>query len=279
MRKCFVFCLIFVIITSLTACGNDTSGNTETEETIVNGVVESSDAFIDLGFLIDVEETDAISNVSYEIIDEEIGEVSFVYNGIDCELRASTVYKEYELAGVENTSSESSLSTSVKGYSAVYYRLNPGRIVFWNDDNINYSLYLYVTANDEVVDSIADCLIIENHYSERRDVQESIDNACYDFGNTIITVFQNKDLEQLSEMMYYPQQLESGESVANKSELLALSEDVVFTDKLLEALTEDAADEIRLTTNEESYVIGGNYQNIYFKLQDDGTFKITKINN
>ncbi len=281
MKKFFIYCLMLIMILSVTSCGAS-SENEETEDTaeaVTNGTVDDSEAFINLGFLIDVESSDMVTNVTYEIADDEIGSVSFIYNGIDCCFRASAVYSNYDLAGVEDSSVGDMVATTVNGYNATYYKLNPGRVVFWKDDNINYCLYVYVTASDDVLDSITDILIFENHYSERTDVKESTDAAAIEFAEQIVTVFANKDLEALAEIMYYPQQLGSGESVANKNELLALDADVVFTDGLTAAIADDAVAGMRDGQDEGSLVIGSNYKNIYFMQTDDGSFKITKINN
>ena len=280
MKKALLYFIMLITILSMTSCGeNNNEATEETTEAVTNGVIDNPETFINLGFYIDVESSDMISDVSYEIVSDEIGSVDFIYNGINCCFRASTIYSDYELAGVENTSTGDMVATSVNGYNATYYKLNPGRVAFWKDDNINYCLYVYVTASDEVLNSITSLLIFENHYSERADVQESTDTAAIEFAEQIVTVFENKDLDALAEMMNYPQQLGSGESVANKNELLALDPDVIFTDDLTEAIADNAVAGMRDGKDEGSLVIGSNYKNIYFMQTDDGSFKITKINN
>lgn len=280
MKKNFIFfCLIFTIAFLITACGDDDLEATEETDVAANGQVDSAEDFIKLGFLIDVEESDMISNVSYSISNDEIAIVGFIYNGISCELRGSTVYSGYELAGVEGSADSNIVVTSIGGYNATYYKLSPGRLVTWTDGEINYCLYVYVTADDSVLNSIVPYLIFENHYDEREDVKSSTETAGAEFAEKIVTIVQNRDLEGLSEIMNYPQQLESGESVANKSELLALSEDVVFTDKLVDAVNTEALSDLRLSQDEASYIVGSNNKNVYFRLMDDGTFKVIKINN
>lgn len=281
MKKILIYFILLITVFSMTSCGEDVSDGDETETSaeIQNGTIEDPEDFINLGFFIDIEESDMISDISYEIVNDEIGSVGFIYNGIRCDFRASNVYSDYELAGVENTASGNMVATTVGGYNAAYYKLSPGRVVFWKDDNINYSLYVYVTADDTVLDSITELLIFENHYSERADVQENADTAAIEFAERIITVFQSKDLEALSEMMSYPQQLGSGESLANKNELLALDSDVIFTDGLLEEINEEAIDGIREGQEEGSFLIGSSSKNVYFMPADDGSYKIIKINN
>jgi hypothetical protein len=270
-----ICCLVF------TGCGKEEKEEAVSEEqtVITNGYVESSSDFIPLGLMIDVkQENGVISNVTYEIIDNDIAAVSFVYNGLNCELRGSSIYKSYELAGIEDTSTGNIKVGGVNGYNATYYTLNPGRVVFWNDDNIHYSLYIYVTAEDSVVDSILNYITFEDHYNERLDVIADTEAESKVFAAQIVSVFQNKDMSALSEMLFYPQQLGNGTSAGNINEFLNSSEDDIFTDGILKAMDDNAADGIRTNDNGD-YVIGSSYKNIYFRYMDDGTFKIIKINN
>lgn len=167
----------------------------------------------------------------------------------------------------------------VQGYNATYYKLNPGRVVFWSDTNIHYCLYIYVTAEDSVVDSILPLLSFEDHYDEREDVIENAEAESKAFAQQIITVFQNKDVNGLSEILNYPQELGSGESIANIDELMAIPADQIFTDKLLEAVGTDAIDNLRKSRDGDAWLIGSASKNIYFRMTSDGVYKIVKINN
>ncbi len=278
-KKIWLLLLLCFLMLAGTACKEDESEKTEATETVKDGLVESPDDFISLGLLIDVNSSELISDISYEIVNQEIASVSFVYNGIQCQFRGSAVYSDFELAGVENNGMGDMLITTVGGYNATYYKLNPGRVVFWSDENIHYSLYVYVTAEDSVLDSIVSYLKFENHYDERADVIENVEEESRVFAEKIVTIIQNKDIQALAENMNYPQELGNGMSVGNVEELMAISADDIFTDKLLEAVNEEALDNLRAGRDGDSFLIGSNYKNIYFRKTEDGTFKIIKINN
>lgn len=278
-KKIWLLLLLCFLMLAGTACKEEKSEKTEATETVKDGLVESPDDFISLGLLIDVNSSELISDISYEIVNQEIASVSFVYNGIQCQFRGSAVYSDFELAGVENNGMGDMLITTVGGYNATYYKLNPGRVVFWSDENIHYSLYVYVTAEDSVLDSIVSYLKFENHYDERADVIENVEEESRVFAEKIVTIIQNKDIQALAENMNYPQELGNGMSVGNVEELMAISADDIFTDKLLEAVNEASLDNLRAGRDGDSFLIGSNYKNIYFRKTEDGTFKIIKINN
>lgn len=281
LSRICIFCMLLSMLLSFSACGNDTSNNSDNKtvvEEIKNGEVESPEAFKKLGLYIDIQSS-KVTDVKYRIEDGEIAVVSFIYNGLDCEFRGSCTYKRYDLAKVKDTSTGDILSTNVGGYGATYYTLVPGRLVFWNDENVNYSFYTYVTASDEVVKEIVDCLIFENHYEEREDVAQQTANDSEDYARQIVMVFQNKKRDVLAEMVYYPQQLGGGQSAANEDELMEIPEDELFTEILLTALSEDAIDDLRMSEDGTEYIIGTNYKNVHFKKMEDGTYKIVKINN
>lgn len=279
-RWIYSLCILTGLLAVCTACGKDDSQSTEkTTEVVTDGQVSSSEDFKRLGMVIDVASSNMVKNVSYEIKNKEIACVKFVYNGIDCQFLASTVYSDFDLAGVSNTGTGDMLVSAVQGYNATYYKLNPGRVVFWSDENIHYCLYIYVTAEDSVVDNILPLLLFENHYDEREDVIENKEEESKTFAEQIITVFQNKDMNGLSEILNYPQELGSGESIANVDEFFAIPSDQIFTDKLLDAIGSDAIDNLRKSRDGDAWLIGSTNKNIYFRMTSDGTFKIVKINN
>ena len=159
------------------SCKKEETQTEGTTEAITNGSVEDSSAFIPLGMVIDVSQNDMIKDVTYEIKDTEIAVVNFKYNGLQCQFRGSAVHNEFDLAGVQNNGDGNMVVTSVGSYNATYYKLDPGRVVFWSDENIHYSLYVYVTAEDSVLEEILSNLIFENHYTERADVKKSTEAA------------------------------------------------------------------------------------------------------
>jgi hypothetical protein len=139
---------------------------------------------------------------------------------------------------------------------------------------------MYVTCSDEVVDDILSLLTFENRYDKRADVIQQTDEESVVFAKKIVRVFNDKDLDSLKDMIYYPQQFGNGQSAASEEEVLNLDKDEVFTDILLKALSdEDAIDNIRKTEDDTEYVIGTNYKNVHFRMMDDGNFLITKVNN
>lgn len=276
-----IFCILLSMLFSFSACSDDTDNNSDNKtvvEEVKSGEVDSPEEFKKLGLYIDVKSS-KVTDIKYSIEDGEIAVVSFVYNGLDCEFRGSCTYERYDLAKVKDTSTGDILSTSVGGYGATYYSLVPGRLVFWSDENVNYSFFTYVTAGDDVVKEIVDCLIFENHYEERADVVQQTANDSENYARQIITVFQNKKRDVLAEMIYYPQQLGGGQSAANEEELMEIPEDELFSEILLKALSEDAIDDLRMSEDGTEYIIGTNYKNVHFKKMEDGTYKIVKINN
>lgn len=261
------------------SCKKEETQTEGTTEAITNGSVEDSSAFIPLGMVIDVSQNDMIKDVTYEIKDTEIAVVNFKYNGLQCQFRGSAVHNEFDLAGVQNNGDGNMVVTSVGSYNATYYKLDPGRVVFWSDENIHYSLYVYVTAEDSVLEEILSNLIFENHYTERADVKKSTEAAAEEFAGQVITVIQNKDMQALSEIMNYPQELGSGQSIGNIDELMAIPAEDIFTKDILEAVNEDSLANLRQGRDDDSYLIGSNNKNIYFRKNADGDFKIVKINN
>ena len=242
----YSLCILTGLLAVCTACGKaDSQPKEETTEVVTDGPVSGPEDFKRLGMIIDVASSNMVKDVSYEIKNKEIACIKFVYNGIDCQFLASAVYSDFDLAGVTNTGTGDMLVSGVQGYNATYYKLNPGRVVFWSDTNIHYCLYIYVTAEDSVVDSILPLLSFEDHYDEREDVIEHAEAESKAFAQQVITVFQNKDVNGLSEILNYPQELGSGESIANIDELMAIPADQIFTDKLLEAVGTDAIDNLR----------------------------------
>lgn len=279
MKKKFsIICLVMLVLFSLAACGKQEPEEEEIER-IQNGPVDSPDAFIQLGFYIDVVSDTNITNKSCEIVRDEIAVMKFIYNGLTCELRGSTIYSDYDLAEIPNTMDGNVVIERVGNCIASVYTLNPGRIIFWDDGQINYSLYIYVTADDTVVRGILSDIVCENHYAERADVIQNTEDAKIDFAYQIIAAMQNKDLGVLSNMLYYPQQLGGGQSAGNAKEFQSLPPEEIFTDLLLKEMKESAVLELRLTPDETEYLLGSNQKNVHFKQMEDGSFKITKINN
>jgi hypothetical protein len=129
-----------------------------------------------------------------------------------------------------------------------------------------------------VLDSIIQYIIFENHYYERTDVATNTEIESKAFAEKIVEVITDKDLNSLSQMIYYPQQLGDGQSVGNVTELLNTSVDDVFTDGIIKAMSENAVEGLHVN-DDGDYVIGNNYKSIYFRHMDDGTFLIVKINN
>lgn len=279
IKKLFAISLICICMCACVSCKKEETQTEETTEAITNGSVEDSSAFIPLGMVIDVSQNDMIKDVTYEIKDTEIAVVNFKYNGLQCQFRGSAVHNEFDLAGVQNNGDGNMVVTSVGSYNATYYKLDPGRVVFWSDENIHYSLYVYVTAEDSVLEEILSNLIFENHYTERADVKKSTEAAAEEFARQVITVIQNKDMQALSEIMNYPQELGSGQSIGNIDELMAIPAEDIFTKDILEAVNEDSLANLRQGRDGDSYLIGSNYKNIYFRKNADGDFKIVKINN
>ena len=274
IKKLFAISLICICMCACVSCKKEETQTEGTTEAITNGSVEDSSAFIPLGMVIDVSQ-----NVTYEIKDTEIAVVNFKYNGLQCQFRGSAVHNEFDLAGVQNNGDGNMVVTSVGSYNATYYKLDPGRVVFWSDENIHYSLYVYVTAEDSVLEEILSNLIFENHYTERADVKKSTEAAAEEFAGQVITIIQNKDMQALSEIMNYPQELGSGQSIGNIDELMAIPAEDIFTKDILEAVNEDSLANLRQGRDGDSYLIGSNYKNIYFRKNADGDFKIVKINN
>ena len=264
----------------LSACGKKDNGTETTQKKVVDGTVESADDFAHIGVYIDVDKNDSgVTDVKYTI-SGEIAIVSFRYNGVRVELRGSCKYSQYQLAGVEDTSNGDLIATDINGYRASLYTLDPGRIIFWSDGEINYSLYIYVTATDDVVKNIMKHISFESRYGERDDVKDQVVDEGKQFAEKVIRVFSDKDIDALEDMMYYPQELGNGNSVANVNELRNLDRDDLFTDILIKALSDkNALDEMRISDDGTEYTIGTNYKNVHFKLMDDGQFLITKINN
>ena len=233
-----------------------------------------------IGVYLDVDKNSSeITDVKYKI-SGDIGIVSFRYSGVKVELRGSCKYEMYDLAGVENTSNGDMITGNIQGYSATYYTLTPGRIAFWSDGTINYSLYIYVTASDEVLNEVLSHIVFENRYKDRADVQQQIETDSRTFAEKIVKVFNDEDLETMKDMVLYPQETSGGQSIANENELLNVDKKALFTDILMKALNdENALDNLRKTNDGSEYVIGTNYKNVHFILNDDGQFVITKINN
>lgn len=279
IKKIFAISLICICMCACVSCKKEETQTEETTEAITNGSVEDSSAFIPLGMVIDVSQNDMIKDVTYEIKDTEIAVVNFKYNGLQCQFRGSAVHNEFDLAGVQNNGDGNMVVTSVGSYNATYYKLDPGRVVFWSDENIHYSLYVYVTAEDSVLEEILSNLTFENHYTERADVKKSTEAAAEEFAGQVITVIQNKDMQALSEIMNYPQELGSGQSIGNIDELMAIPAEDIFTKDILEAVNEDSLANLRQGRDDDSYLIGSNNKNIYFRKNADGDFKIVKINN
>ena len=279
IKKLFAISLICICMCACVSCKKEETQTEGTTEAITNGSVEDSSAFIPLGMVIDVSQNDMIKDVTYEIKDTEIAVVNFKYNGLQCQFRGSAVHNEFDLAGVQNNGDGNMVVTSVGSYNATYYKLDPGRVVFWSDENIHYSLYVYVTAEDSVLEEILSNLIFENHYTERADVKKSTEAAAEEFAGQVITIIQNKDMQALSEIMNYPQELGSGQSIGNIDELMAIPAEDIFTKDILEAVNEDSLANLRQGRDGDSYLIGSNYKNIYSRKNADGDFKIVKINN
>lgn len=277
--RCIAICVLSVSLLAI-APGCQEKPQETTEVKVVNGDVASAEELSVVGVYLDVNtDNSAFSDVKYTI-SGDIGIVSFRYNGVKAELRGSCKYKEFELAGVDDTGSGNVSIKTVQGCAATYIILNPGRVVFWEDKNISYSLYLYVTSADEVLDEILSQVTFESRYNDRPDVKKLNEESSIKFAEKIIKVVSDKDLQSLSDMMYYPQMLYEGQSAANRDELLSYDKDEIFTDILIEALSrKNTLEEMRYFEDSQEYVIGTNYKNVHFKLMEDGNFLIVKLNN
>jgi hypothetical protein len=277
-KSTYIISLLLILLLAFTACGKEEQGKTEEAAVDINGTVDSPDDFIKLGLYLDIDSSN-ITEKTYSISQDEIAEIDFVYNGLKCELKGSSKYSKYELAGVSDTSTDSVISTSIGGCNAVYFTLQPGRVVFWDDGTIFYSLYTYVTAEDSVINDIIDHVVFENHYNERADVEAATADASYEFAAKVVDIIQAKDLEALSEIIKYPQMISNGLSVGNVDELMSIDPDELFTDMLQGAVNKEALDDLRLSEDETEYIIGTNYKNVHFSQDENGDFKIVKINN
>ncbi len=281
MKKIILATMLLLTLGLLVSCGKD-AGEETTEETVVitNGYKESAQDFVALGMLIDVNESSKISGVTYEIRDLEVAVVSFVYDGLECEFLASTKRGDFDLAGDVSQTLGGVQVGSIGGNAATYYTMTAGRVVFWDDGYVYYCLHVLVTAKDEYVEEILNLLTYENHYSERAEASAEIDDESVAFAKKIIIVVKNKDLEGLAELMYYPQQLGNGVSAASKRELLSADVDDVFTERLLEEITDSSIYGLRVSSTDDTlYLIGSSTRNIYFRKNDDGEYEIVKFNN
>lgn len=281
-RKYILFMIAVICFAGICMrCGKVDDGQEEsTGIQIKSGDVESAEDMTQIGVYLDVDKNSSeITDVKYKI-SGDIGIVSFRYSGVKVELRGSCKYEMYDLAGVENTSNGDMITGNIQGYSATYYTLTPGRIAFWSDGTINYSIYIYVTASDEVLNEVLSHIVFENRYTDRADVQQQIETDSRAFAEKIVKVFNDEDLETMKDMVLYPQETSGGQSIANENELLNVDKKALFTDILKKALNdENALDNLRKTNDGSEYVIGTNYKNVHFRLNDDGQFVITKINN
>lgn len=273
-RTVKVILLVLMVLSICAGCG---SKKKEAPDDI-NGTVESPDSFIKLGMYIDAEGPE-VSNCVYSISKDEIAEVSFVYNGLQCVFRASTVYSEFDLAAVDNTMTGDMLSTMIGGNTATYYTLQPGRVVFFSDSKVNYSLYTYVTTTDAVLNDIINCLTFENHYNERPDVKKQTDEDAYAYAEKIMQVIKDEDVDTLSTMINYPEQLGSGQSISNEEELFKVPKEELFTEYLKGAMNQESLDNLRKTDDGSEYIMGTNYRNVHFRKNSKGEYKITRINN
>lgn len=281
-RKYILFMIAVICFAGICmGCGKVDDGQEEsTGIQIKSGDVESAEDMTQIGVYLDVDKNSSeITDVKYKI-SGDIGIMSFRYSGVKVELRGSCKYEMYDLAGVENTSNGDMITGNIQGYSATYYTLTPGRIAFWSDGTINYSLYIYVTASDEVLNEVLSHIVFENRYTDRADVQQQIETDSRAFAEKIVKVFNDEDLETMKDMVLYPQETSGGQSIANENELLNVDKKALFTDILMKALNdENALENLRKTNDGSEYVIGTNYKNVHFRLNDDGQFVITKINN
>ena len=248
-RKYILFMIAVICFAGICmGCGKVDDGQEEsTGIQIKSGDVESAEDMTQIGVYLDVDKNSSeITDVKYKI-SGDIGIVSFRYSGVKVELRGT---------------------------------LTPGRIAFWSDGTINYSLYIYVTASDEVLNEVLSHIVFENRYTDRADVQQQIETDSRAFAEKIVKVFNDEDLETMKDMVLYPQETSGGQSIANENELLNVDKKALFTDILMKALNdENALDNLRKTNDGSEYVIGTNYKNVHFRLNDDGQFVITKINN
>ena len=281
-RKYILFMIAVICFAGICmGCGKVDDGQEEsTGIQIKSGDVESAENMTQIGVYLDVDKNSSeITDVKYKI-SGDIGIVSFRYSGVKVELRGSCKYEMYDLAGVENTSNGDMITGNIQGYSATYYTLTPGRIAFWSDGTINYSLYIYVTASDEVLNEVLSHIVFENRYTDRADVQQQIETDSRAFAEKIVKVFNDEDLETMKDMVLYPQETSGGQSIANENELLIFYKMALFIDILMMAINDVIAlDNLRKTNDGSEYVIGTNYKNVHFRLNDDGQFVITKINN
>jgi hypothetical protein len=143
-KKIFL-CMSLILCLFCFSCGKkeDTTEYNKEDIRITNGSVDSSEDFVQLGLLVDVKQDNSvISDVRYYIENTDIAVVSFIYNGINCELRGSSVYKGYELVGKDDTSTGDIVITNIDGYSATYCTLKPGRVVFWEDEYILFIVHI-----------------------------------------------------------------------------------------------------------------------------------------
>jgi len=279
--KRVVVCTAIICLAGIAVgCGDKESDVQTTESRVMDGDVSSPDDFSQIGLYIDINRNDsAVTDVKYRI-SGDIAIVSFRYNGVKVELRGSCKYKEYELAGIKDNSNGNMIVTDIQGCNATFYTLDPGRAGFWSDGQINYSLFIYVTATDDVMKNIVSDVVFENRYEQRADVKDQRVSESKAFAEKIIKVFNDRDMDSMVDMMDFPQELGGGQSVANKSELLALDKDELFTDILMKALNDKSVvDNMRMSEDGSEYIIGTNYKNVHFKLSGNGTFVITKINN
>ena len=277
IRRFLVTAGFLVCAMVLFACGDESGTAPEAED--VNGTVGSAEDFIQIGLYLDINSSDAVSK-SYAIEDDEIAIVKFNYNGLQCELRGSCTYSGLELAGLADAqTSDDMVSTYIDTYPATYYTLAPGRLVVWTADSVNYVLYTYVTAEDDVLEDILSHVVYEDHYSERQDVVTAEEEGSVEFARELVEIVANSDMEALANLLKYPQMLSNGNSASNIEEFMNISEDEVFTEGLKNAVDDVAVDELRISEDgTEEYILGTNYKNIHF-IYSDGEFIITKINN
>ena len=92
-------------------------------------------------------------------------------------------------------------------------------------------------------------------------------------------VIKDEDVDTLSTMINYPEQLGSGQSISNEEELFKVPKEELFTEYLKGAMNQESLDNLRKTDDGSEYIMGTNYRNVHFRKNSKGEYKITRINN
>ncbi len=158
MKKIFVALFAVLILLSNTACSDNVIVDVNINEEVTAQPDSAQTLSEQIGF--DISAPATAKNVEYAIINDTIAQITFSFNSIIYEYRASKIYSGSQLhKKTLDENSQSELDIGQRATVELYRDTENGLIAQWSAGGTNYSLYSVKNVSEDAITELCDLLI------------------------------------------------------------------------------------------------------------------------